>query len=64
MLVLEAAARQLKELESQLLASNPKLENHLALYLQVLRDGLLAVEDQFEAEVASFGFDPAASASR
>ena len=39
MLVLEAAALQLKELERQLLASNPKLENHLALYLQVLRDG-------------------------
>ena len=46
MLVLEAAARQLKELESQLLASNPKLENHLALYLQVLRDGLLAAVQQ------------------
>ena len=46
MLVLEAAARQLKELESQLLASNPKLENHLALYLQVLRDGLLAEVQQ------------------
>ena len=46
MLVLEAAARQLKELESQLLASNPKLENHLALYLQVLRDGLLATVQQ------------------
>ncbi|QPN69574.1 hypothetical protein [Synechococcus sp. CBW1108] len=46
MLVLEAAARQLKELEGQLLASNPKLENHLALYLQVLRDGLLAAVQQ------------------
>ena len=46
MLVLEAAARQLKELERQLLASNPKLENHLALYLQVLRDGLLAAVQQ------------------
>lgn len=46
MLVLEAAARQLKELESQLLASNPKLENHLALYLQVLRDGLLTAVQQ------------------
>ena len=46
MLVLEAAARQLKELESQLLESNPKLENHLALYLQVLRDGLLAAVQQ------------------
>jgi hypothetical protein len=46
LLVLEAAARQLKELESQLLASNPKLENHLALYLQVLRDGLLAAVQQ------------------
>ena len=46
MLVLEAAALQLKELESQLLASNPKLENHLALYLQVLRDGLLAAVQQ------------------
>ena len=46
MLVLEAAARQLKELESQLLASNPKLENHLVLYLQVLRDGLLAAVQQ------------------
>ncbi len=46
MLVLEAAARQLRELEGQLLASNPKLENHLALYLQVLRDGLLAAVQQ------------------
>lgn len=46
MLVLEAATLQLKELESQLLASNPKLENHLALYLQVLRDGLLAAVQQ------------------
>ena len=46
MLVLEAAARQLKELERQLLASNPKLENHLALYLQVLRDGLLSAVQQ------------------
>ena len=46
MLVLEAAARQLKELARQLLASNPKLENHLALYLQVLRDGLLAEVQQ------------------
>ena len=46
MLVLEAAVRQLKELESQLLASNPKLENHLSLYLQVLRDGLLAAVQQ------------------
>ena len=46
MLVLEAAARQLKELESQLLESNPKLENHLALYLQVLRDGLLVAVQQ------------------
>jgi hypothetical protein len=39
--VLEAAYRQLHDLEDQLEASNPQLYRHLALYLQVLRDGLL-----------------------
>ena len=38
---LEAAHQQLEDLESQLVASNPQLYRHLALYLQVLRDGLL-----------------------
>ncbi|MCP9778025.1 MULTISPECIES: hypothetical protein [unclassified Cyanobium] len=38
---LEAAHQQLEDLESQLGASNPQLYRHLALYLQVLRDGLL-----------------------
>ena len=38
---LEAAKRQLEDLKSQLVASNPQLYRHLALYLQVLRDGLL-----------------------
>lgn len=38
---LEAAQQQLEDLESQLVASNPQLYRHLALYLQVLRDGLL-----------------------
>lgn len=46
MLVLEAAVRELRELEQQLVASNPKLERHLALYLQVLRDGLLRAVQQ------------------
>lgn len=46
MLVLEAASQQLKDLEQQLLASNPKLTHHLALYLQVLRDGLLGTVQQ------------------
>ena len=38
---LEAAYQQLEDLKSQLVASNPQLYRHLALYLQVLRDGLL-----------------------
>ena len=38
---LEAAHQQLEDLESQLGASTPQLYRHLALYLQVLRDGLL-----------------------
>ncbi|WP_233128465.1 hypothetical protein [Synechococcus sp. 8F6] len=41
MTVLEAARQQLTDLETQLSASNPQLYRHLALYLQVLRDGLL-----------------------
>ena len=40
-MVLEAARQQLTDLETQLSASNPQLYRHLALYLQVLRDGLL-----------------------
>jgi len=43
---LEAAHQQLEDLESQLVASNPQLYRHLALYLQVLRDGLLTSVQQ------------------
>ena len=41
MTVLDAARQQLAALEQQLEDSNPQLYRHLALYLQVLRDGLL-----------------------
>jgi hypothetical protein len=44
--VLEAARQQLTDLETQLTASNPQLYRHLALYLQVLRDGLLNTVQQ------------------
>lgn len=46
MTVLEAARQQLTDLESQLSVSNPQLYRHLALYLQVLRDGLLNAVQQ------------------
>ena len=46
MTVLEAARQQLTDLETQLSASNPQLYRHLALYLQVLRDGLLNTVQQ------------------
>ena len=46
MTLLEAAHQQLHDLEEQLAASNPQLYRHLALYLQVLRDGLLATVQQ------------------
>jgi hypothetical protein len=44
--VLEAARQQLTDLESQLSVTNPQLYRHLALYLQVLRDGLLNTVQQ------------------
>ncbi len=53
MTVLEAAYRQLHDLEDQLAASNPQLYRHLALYLQVLRDGLLASVQQACFHVAT-----------
>lgn len=46
MTVLEAARQQLTQLETQLSESNPQLYRHLALYLQVLRDGLLNTVQQ------------------
>lgn len=46
MTVLEAASQELVDLEAQLAASNPELYRHLALYLQVLRDGLLNTVQQ------------------
>ena len=46
MTVLEAARQQLTDLETQLTASNPQLYRHLALYLQVLRSGLLNTVQQ------------------
>jgi hypothetical protein len=51
--VLEAAHQQLDELEGRLGASNPQLYRHLALYLQVLRDGLLVVVQQACFHVAT-----------
>lgn len=50
---LEAAHQQLEDLESQLVASNPQLYRHLALYLQVLRDGLLNTVQQACFHVAT-----------
>ena len=50
---LEAAHQQLEDLESQLVASNPQLYRHLALYLQVLRDGLLTSVQQACFHVAT-----------
>jgi len=43
---LAAAHQQLEALESQLVDSNPQLYRHLALYLQVLREGLLNAVQQ------------------
>ncbi|MEX0587665.1 MAG: hypothetical protein WD136_00235 [Cyanobium sp.] len=53
MTVLQAAHQQLCELETQLSASNPQLYRHLALYLQMLRDGLLASVQQACFHVAT-----------
>ena len=50
---LEDAHQQLEDLESQLVASNPQLYRHLALYLQVLRDGLLTSVQQACFHVAT-----------
>lgn len=46
MTLLEAAHQQLHDLEERLGASNPQLYRHLALYLQVLREGLLGAVQQ------------------
>jgi len=51
--LLEAAHQQLDELEERLGASNPQLYRHLALYLQVLRDGLLGAVQQACFHVAT-----------
>jgi len=51
--LLEAAHQQLHELEERLGASNPQLYRHLALYLQVLRDGLLGAVQQACFHVAT-----------
>lgn len=53
MTLLEAAHQQLDELEERLGASNPQLYRHLALYLQVLRDGLLGAVQQACFHVAT-----------
>lgn len=51
--MLEAARQQLTELESQLSANNPQLYRHLALYLQVLREGLLKAVQQASFHLAT-----------
>ena len=51
--LLEAAHQQRHELEERLGASNPQLYRHLALYLQVLRDGLLGAVQQACFHVAT-----------
>ncbi|MEX0588378.1 MAG: hypothetical protein WD136_03900, partial [Cyanobium sp.] len=53
MTVLEAAQQQLHDLETKLSASNPQLYGHLALYLQVMRDGLLPAVQQACFHVAT-----------
>jgi hypothetical protein len=51
--LLEAAHQQLQDLEERLGASNPQLYRHLALYLQVLREGLLGAVQQACFHVAT-----------
>ncbi len=53
MTLLEAAQQQLQDLEERLGASNPQLYRHLALYLQVLREGLLGAVQQACFHVAT-----------
>lgn len=56
MTLLDAARQQLGDLETQLSASNPQLYRHLALYLQVLRDGLLNCVQQACFHLATQSF--------
>ena len=44
--LLDDLNRQLEEQRAQVVSSNPELYRHLALYLQVLRSGLLTAVQQ------------------